>query len=158
MKDAMRREVATCRAELNLAVATALMWEYSCCALPVIAPSGQVIGIVTDRDICLALGARNARPSDLRVIDVLQDRALFSVDGDGVGPALKRTREGFVRRLPAMVEDLRTVDNLSIAEVALRAVAAPATSSEVPHSDVTGDLQATHRRRPRGDGSVCPVT
>jgi CBS domain-containing protein len=156
MKDAMRREVATCRAELNLAVATALMWEYNCCALPVAAPSGQVIGIVTDRDICLALGARNARPSDLRVVDVLQERVLFSAGGDGVGSTLKRASEGFIRHLSAVDEDLRMETSSPIAEVALRAVPAPATPSEIPSADVAGDLQATHRRRPRGDESFTP--
>jgi CBS domain-containing protein len=149
----MRREVATCPAELSLAVATALMWEYSCCALLVTAPSGQVIGMVTDRDICLALGARNGRPSDLRVIDVLQDRVLFSADGDDVGLPLKRTREGFVRRLD---EGLRMEGSFSIAEVALRAVSTPAMPSEIPSADVTGDLQATHRRRLAAMGQSAP--
>ena len=151
----MRREVATCRAELSLAVATALMWEYSCCALLVTAPSGQVIGIVTDRDICLALGARNARPSDLRVIDVLQDRLLFS-DGDDFGLALKRTREGFVRRLPEADEGLRMEGSFSIAEVALRTTPARATPSDIPYSDAAGDLQATHRRRPAAMNQSAP--
>ena len=39
---------------------------YGCGALPVVDANGKVLGILTDRDICMAIGARNRRPSELR--------------------------------------------------------------------------------------------
>jgi CBS domain-containing protein len=133
------------------------MREYGCCELPITGPSGHLLGIVTDRDICLALGARNARPSDLKVIDVIQDRVFFCTAGDDVGSALKRMREGRVRYLPVVDEDLRVEGILSIAEVALRAAPTAVAPSGISCSDAVGALQAIYRRRP-SDGSVRHVT
>ena len=59
VRDLMTKTVVFCRHETNLAAATALMWDNDCGTLPVVSESGKVIGIITDRDICIALGTRN---------------------------------------------------------------------------------------------------
>ena len=51
-----------CRPEKNLGVATELMRKGNCGFLPVVGSEERVVGVVTDRDICIALGTRG-RPS-----------------------------------------------------------------------------------------------
>jgi CBS domain-containing protein len=128
------------------------MWQYDCGALPVTDSSGRLAGIVTDRDICLALGARNARPSDLKVVDILRDSVFFYASGDEVGSAVKRMRENRVRYMPVVDVDLRVEGILSITDIALRAVTAPPTSPELSYSDANGALQPTYRHAPAAMG------
>ena len=64
--------VTQCRPDTDLAAATALMSAYDCAVLPVLTETGDLAGLVTDRDICIALVARNCRPSELTVRDVLR--------------------------------------------------------------------------------------
>ena len=89
VKDVMTQQVATCRPETNLAEAAALMWEKDCGALPVLAESGELTGIITDRDICIALGTRNVRSSDLCVRDVVKDHTLVCKSSDDIHAALQ---------------------------------------------------------------------
>src|SRR5260370_16720282 len=65
VKDLMTRNVSSCRPEHNLAELAEVMWNQRCGALPMLDGSGRVIGIITDRDICIALGTRNIRASDV---------------------------------------------------------------------------------------------
>ncbi|HEX3529161.1 MAG TPA: CBS domain-containing protein, partial [Thermoanaerobaculia bacterium] len=55
VRDIMRREARVCSLETTLDVAGRVMAEVGCGVLPVLSGSGQVAGVVTDRDICLAL-------------------------------------------------------------------------------------------------------
>jgi CBS domain-containing protein len=81
-RDVMTTRVVTCRPETNLAEATALMWDNDCGILPVIGETGELAGMVTDRDICVALGTRNVRSSDLCVRDVIKDHTIVCKSSD----------------------------------------------------------------------------
>jgi CBS domain-containing protein len=58
IEDVMTRNVYFCSPSMNLAEAVAMMWTDDCGALPVVNESGNVVGMITDRDICIALAAR----------------------------------------------------------------------------------------------------
>ena len=58
VRDLMTSDVKTCRPETNLAEAVKEMWEGDCGALPVVGDDGRVAGIITDRDICIAVATR----------------------------------------------------------------------------------------------------
>jgi CBS domain-containing protein len=65
-----------------------LMRENKCDFLPVVGDRGNVIGVVTDRDMCIALGTRNRKPSDVRVWDVLPRKLFTCMEGDDIHSAL----------------------------------------------------------------------
>src|SRR5690349_14250327 len=50
----MTRDVKTCDQTDTLDVAARLMWDHDLGAVPVTGDRGQVVGIVTDRDACMA--------------------------------------------------------------------------------------------------------
>jgi CBS domain-containing protein len=66
VKDVMVKNVSMCRPDNNLAEVTAIMWDARCGALPVEDGRGAVTSMITDRDICIALGTRNIRASEVR--------------------------------------------------------------------------------------------
>src|SRR5579863_7725425 len=121
VEDVMTKHVATCHPESNLAEAIALMWENDCGALPVVAADGKLAGIVTDRDICIALGTRNLRSSDLSVGDVLEDHVVFCKVSDHIQTALQRMCKGKVRRLPVLDDNSRLTGIVSIDDIVLSA-------------------------------------
>jgi CBS domain-containing protein len=65
VKDLMTRDVSSCGPENNLAQLAKMMQNNRCGALPILDSSGRVTGIITDRDICIALGMKNIRASDV---------------------------------------------------------------------------------------------
>jgi CBS domain-containing protein len=105
VQDVMTANVAFCAPETNLAEAVALMWKADCGALPVVASDGKVIGLVTDRDIAIAVGTKDRRPSEILVNEVMSTHVYACTTGDDIHIALKTMRKDRVRRLPVMSEE-----------------------------------------------------
>ena len=61
VQEIMTREVHTCRPETNLAMAAMQMWDGDFGVLPV-ERNGRIIGLLTDRDICMATWSRGSAP------------------------------------------------------------------------------------------------
>ena len=99
IKDIMTTEVRTCSPGSNLSEAAALMLDGDCGILPVV-DEGRLVGIVTDRDMFIALATRNARASQLRVGDVARHTVFTCGPDDDVRAALETMKEHRVRRLP----------------------------------------------------------
>jgi len=119
VNDVMTKKVSACRPDDNLAKLAATMWNARCGALPVLDSSGKVLSMITDRDICIALGTRNARPSDVKVSDVSLPRIFTCRFDDDVSLALGTMVAQNVRRLPVIGEDGSLVGILSIDDVLL---------------------------------------
>ncbi len=144
VNDVMTRRVATCRPETNLAAASALMWENDCGILPVLAETGEVTGVLTDRDICIAAGTRDERPSELRASEVARTSPWTCKSTDDLRLALQIMRDAGVRRLPVVSPEGELEGIVSISDIALNVrrglgtVGAPAVSD----TDVVDTLQA----------------
>lgn len=149
VKEVMKQPVVTCGWDTNLAAAVGLMWKNACGVLPVVTNSGKIAGILTDRDICIALGTRDARASELRVRDVIQDNTLYCKSSDDIHTALQRMRQGQVRRLPVVSEDGSLEGIISMDDIVL---IANGGGNGVSYGDVMTTLQAIYggsRRCPR---------
>lgn len=121
ISDVMAKAVISCGPATNLAAAAALMWDNDCGALPVVDERGIVTGMITDRDICIAAGTRNQRPSDLTASDVMSGRVLACGPDDDLRVTLKTMAKARVRRVPVVTKEGALVGILSLDEVALRA-------------------------------------
>jgi CBS domain-containing protein len=89
-----------CGPETNLAEIAALMWDANCGIVPIVDASGSVIGVVTDRDICIAAATRNLPPSQIRAAELPYRPAICCQPDDDVKTALELMRRHRVRRLP----------------------------------------------------------
>jgi CBS domain-containing protein len=110
-----------CRPETNLGSATELMWTGNCGFLPVVGSEGKVVGVITDRDICIALGTRGRPPGEVTVADVMSRKVYSCAPEDDVRAALGTMREGRVRRLPVVAKEGSLVGVISMDDVLLRA-------------------------------------
>jgi signal-transduction protein with cAMP-binding, CBS, and nucleotidyltransferase domain len=96
--------------------------------LPVM-QKGRAVGVITDRDICLALAERDRRPSEVTVGEAMSRGVLTCVEQDGVRETLATMRARRVRRLPVIDTAGRLCGILSINDV-------------IRHTEQAGDGQA----------------
>jgi CBS domain-containing protein len=111
-------------------------------------PNGKIVGVVTDRDICIALGTRNRLPGEITVREVMSDRVFACSPHDDVHMALRMMNEGGVRRLPVIVENGTLVGVISMDDLLLRAEAAGiGKKPELSTEEVVGSYRAIDQRR-----------
>ncbi len=65
VQDVMTAPAHSCAAGASVVTATQLMWDYDCGALPVLDQNGRPVGMITDRDICMAVTRRNRFPANI---------------------------------------------------------------------------------------------
>lgn len=121
VKDLMTGNASSCHTENNLAELTEMMWNQRCGALPVVDDAGKVLGVITDRDICVALGTRNVRASDLLARDVSPLKCFRCGPADDVRDALKTMAAEEVSRLPVVDDAGKLLGMLSIDDVTFHA-------------------------------------
>jgi CBS domain-containing protein len=99
ISDLMTPDPVTCLPTTNLAEAAALMLQADCGILPVI-ESGKLCGVVTDRDLFIALGTRDQRPSAVTVADVVHGPVFSCSPDDDVDMILEIMKSHAIRRVP----------------------------------------------------------
>lgn len=134
VKDIMTDDVKCCSAETNLASAAKIMWEGDCGAVPVIDAQSKVIGMITDRDICIAAATRSRTEGEIPVQDVISKSLCSCSPQDDVRTALGTMRAHQVRRLPVVTQDGRLAGIISIHDIAVQARSG--RGSALPADDV----------------------
>jgi CBS domain-containing protein len=121
VQDIMTKEVSYCDPETNAAVAAELMWTRNCGALPVVEDGGRVAGIVTDRDLFIALGTNNRNAGDLPVGALMEKELSTCAPEDDIRSALKIMAQHQVQRLPVVDTTGALKGILSLDDIVLRA-------------------------------------
>ena len=101
VKELMTVNPTTCAPETNLAAAAALLLTADCGFLPVV-DAGKLVGVVTDRDMYIALATRNQLASRLSVGEVAKTDVLTCEPEDDVHHVLDAMRRRRVRRVPVV--------------------------------------------------------
>jgi CBS domain-containing protein len=143
VKDVMMRTAARCRPDTNLGAAVELMWTRNCGILPVVDAQDKLIGVITDRDICIALGTRSRLPGDIAVKDVASSHVYWCKSEDDVRSTLQIMAASKVRRLPVVNASGALEGILSMDDVVLHAEAGN-RASELPAEDVVKTLKAVY--------------
>jgi len=99
VKDVMMRTPAFCSMESNAGEAAEIMWNRNCGLLPIINAEKKVIGVVTDRDLCIALGTRNIPAGEIAVASIATGNVFRCYAEDEIHSALATMAREKVRRL-----------------------------------------------------------
>jgi len=121
VKEVMMRTPYACHLDTNLGAATELMWKGNCGFLPVLDSTGKIRAVLTDRDICIALGTRNVLAGNLTVAEVIHDKLLTCSPDDSLQDALRIMRDGHVRRLPVVNPESKVVGIISMHDILFHA-------------------------------------
>ena len=150
VKDVMTRHVQVCAPDTNLGVAAMIMWKNDCGVVPVMNDDTKVLGMITDRDICMAVATKHRLASDITVGDVFSGNLYACNPQEDVREALKLMRAGKVRRLPVISANGTLQGIISINDVVLHADdEVGVTRSELCYEDVVHTLKDICARRIR---------
>lgn len=98
----MNRTVETCRPDDSLSTAAAKMWDDDIGCLPVIGANGGLVGMITDRDICMAGYIQGRALAEIPVSVAMSKQVYSCRVGDALIEAEETMRAHQVRRLPVM--------------------------------------------------------
>jgi CBS domain-containing protein len=102
----MTTDVATARPETNLAAIAKLMWDRDCGFVPVVDAAGKVVGVITDRDICIATATRRLLPEQIPASQAMSRQPVHTcLPDDTTTQALATMKHFQVRRLPVVAAD-----------------------------------------------------
>lgn len=147
IEEIMTAPVLTCRRDDNLGTAARIMWENDCGAVPVIDDEGHVVGVVTDRDVCMATYTQGRGPQDIPVARAMA-RIVFSCHPrDSLETAERVMSDRQIRRIPIVDDENHAVGMLSLNDLA-RYVASARKKNGLKR-EVTETLAAISQPRPR---------
>lgn len=142
VKEIMTANPKACTLTDKLADAARLMWDADCGIVPVVAESGKVVGLITDRDICMAAMTKGRNESSIAVEDAISGKLFACKPDDDIHTALNMMRENRVRRLPVIAADGKLEGLLSMNDVVLKAE--EAAGKKVPELTF-GDVVNTYK-------------
>lgn len=146
VKDVMMRTAASCSRDANLGSAVEILWGRDCGILPIVDAEQKVIGVITDRDICIALGTRNRLPGEITVGDVASGKLFACKPEDDIHLALASMAEAKVRRLPVLAPEGKLEGILSMDDIATHSeTRGGKVANELSHDDVVETLKAVYR-------------
>jgi CBS domain-containing protein len=146
VKEVMMRTAASCNRETNLGAAVEILWNRNCGILPVVDAEQKVIGVITDRDICIALGTQNRLPGEVTVGEVASGKLFACRPDDDIRLAMASMAETKVRRLPVVTTDGKLEGILSMDDIVTHSEARGGKpASELSHDDVVETLKAVYR-------------
>jgi len=123
VEELMTKSPRTCRPDDTLSQAAQIMWEADCGAVPVVSSDGEgrVVGIITDRDVCMAGYTRGMTLAQMRVREAMTKDLRCCKASDTLAEAEAALRGAQVRRLPVVDESAHLVGLLSLADLAREA-------------------------------------
>ncbi|MGZ3862226.1 MAG: CBS domain-containing protein [Bacteroidia bacterium] len=102
VKEIMFRMPGYCEKNESLHAALEKMSRLNIGSLPVVDKNKKVVGIITNRDVCLKLGKTDKSSHDIKVHEVMTENAFTCRPDDETNDALKIMRLKKVHRLPVV--------------------------------------------------------
>lgn len=112
----MTKSAGFCSPSDRLPAAASVMWKHDCGMVPVV-EGNLVVGVITDRDIAIAVASRGVPAGEISVGDVATRKPVTCRPDDKVETALSKMRKQRVRRLPVTDGEGRLEGVISIADV-----------------------------------------
>jgi CBS domain-containing protein len=136
VQDLMARPVSVCRAHESLAAAAKELWEQDCGAIPVVTDDGSLLGIITDRDICMAAYTRGLPLADLPIHTAMAKEVFSCGPQDDLATVEELMRSKRIRRVPVVDRENRPIGMVSFADLARAALHDDAERKGLRHGDV----------------------
>lgn len=143
VKEAMKTAVATCAPDSDLKSIIDTMREHDCGFLPVVDSHGIVVGVITDRDVCL-VGTTTHRPLARVSVKETMSHPVFACFADeNLKTVLVTMAKHRVRRLPVLNKSGHLEGVLSLDDI----VQSPSRRGAPTAEDIVAALKAIYVRR-----------
>jgi CBS-domain-containing membrane protein len=155
----MIRNVKTCTPDSTLDDAARIMWDQDCGAVPVVDEASRVVGMITDRDICMSAWIQGRPLVELRIANAMSARVYTCKPMDSIGSAEAIMQAQQVRRLPVVGADGRLVGILSLNDIALESARDSRTTNHwVTAREVAETLASVCKPHRTGEVALEPVS
>jgi CBS domain-containing protein len=143
ISELMTRTVQVCCATDTLDRAAQLMWDHDIGVLPVVDEEGQVIGMITDRDACMAAYTRGGALCEIPVAVAMSKHVVTCGPDDSDAEVAELMAKNKIRRVPVVDDQHRPIGMLSLNDLARTM----AHGRDVPATAVAGTLAAISEHR-----------
>jgi CBS-domain-containing membrane protein len=137
VQELMTQDVNTCGPQDSVNRAAQLIWEHDCGCVPVVDEKLKILGVVTDRDICVAAYTQGLPLSSIPIGSAMAKEVFACKPGDPIGEAEKILKEKQVRRLPVVNADGELVGIVSLSDIVRQAELQHGGKSVVNHDQTT---------------------
>ncbi len=129
VEQCMTRNPKTCFEGDSLEAAARIMWDNDCGSVPIVDGSSRLVGIITDRDMCMASYTQGAPLHAIRLSSAMAKKVFSCTPKDTVESVEQLMGAHRIRRLPVLDAQRRVVGILSIGDLARSAAKSSARSS-----------------------------
>ena len=119
VKEIMTTDVGICLLDGDLIRAVEIMRQKNCGVVPVADAENRIVGILTDRDVCLAVAALNKKFSAIKVKEIISGKVVVCAPDDKIEIVLKKMRKFQIKRLPVVDRKGEIAGILSMTDVLL---------------------------------------
>jgi len=119
----MKTEVKTCSPDDTLQLPAQLMWENDCGFIPVVDSERRVVGVITDRDICMSAYTKGVPLSGSSVTTAMSPDVHSCSPHATLGYVEELMRTHRIRRVPVVDALGRLVGIITLSDLARRAQA-----------------------------------
>ena len=157
VEQCMTREPKNCNVGDNLECPARLMWENDCGVAAVLDEAGRLLGVITDRDICMAAYLNGAPLRSISVTKAMAKKVYTCKPGDTLETAERLMSDHQIRRLPVVDEKGHLVGMLSLSDIARQLrIAGDGKSKPASGTMLAATLASTlaeiSKARTRGNG------
>lgn len=115
--EVMTRRVKSCSSNDTVHAAAKIMWENDCGCVPVLDRASKLVGILTDRDVCMAAYTQGLTLHALRVESAMAPNVVSCSPEDELAEAEKLMIQNKVRRLPVLEKSGKLAGILSLSDI-----------------------------------------
>lgn len=149
IESVMTRRVVAARADTELAHVARLMWDNDCGSVPVVDAEDKVVGILTDRDLCMGANFSGRALRELRAASCMASEVVTCRPGDSVASVAKLMGTKKVRRVPVTDAAGRLLGLVSVGDILNAATRSAAKEREQLQAALVEALSAICAREPR---------
>lgn len=120
-EESMVQDVRTCSPDSTLHDAAHIMWEADVGAVVVVDAKRRPVGIVTDRDICMAALTQGVALEDSRVSTAMNRHVLTCQRDTPIRDVARLMRDAQIRRVPVVDGEGCVVGIVTLGDIAHRA-------------------------------------
>ena len=145
VRNVMSADPCTCTPDTDLAAVAKIMWDHDCGIVPVVNPVGAVVGLITDRDICMAVATKHRTAAHIAAREAMSENVHACFPEDDVHTAIATMKKDQIRRLPVIDADGHLRGIVSMNDLVLHASSGKGAISNL---DIVSTLKTIceHRR------------
>jgi CBS domain-containing protein len=120
VRTVMVESPVSCSPDTNLGAVAEMMWNNNCGFVPIVSSEQNVVGVLTDRDMCIAMATRSQSAGEITAQQASSGNVHSCQVEDEISSALETMSDKGVRRLPVVNNTGKLAGILSLDDIVLK--------------------------------------